>query len=246
MDRKILIAAVIVVVVVCIAAAAVAMSGDDDDDSPSTPSTDSTTPTTPRTDDGGNQTTPTTDPKTPTTDPTTPSTDPTTPSTEGSGHKVLVAYFSGSGRTESVAQKIADATGGTLFEITPQQPYTSADLNYGNSSSRVVQEYNDVSKRDIALTTVTPADWSSYDVVFIGYPIWWGGAAWPVNGFVTGNDFTGKTVIPFCTSASSPIGSSDDDLHALNQTGTWIDGHRFSGSASADTVREWTDSLNLG
>lgn len=176
--------------------------------------------------------------------PSTPGADNTAPRTDS--HKVLVAYFSASGNTGRIAQHIADATGGMLFEITPVDPYSSADLAWTNSASRVNQEHEDASLRDIALTTVTPSDWSSYDVVFIGYPIWWGGAAWPVDGFVTGNDFTGKTVIPFCTSSSSPIGSSDDNLHALNQTGTWVDGHRFPGSASADTVREWTDSLNLG
>lgn len=179
----------------------------------------------------------------------TPSSDNSSPLTPGSGtsgHRVLVAYFSASGNTERIAQSIATATGGTLFEVTPTNPYTSADLNWNNASSRVNQEHDDASLRDIALVSTTPDDWSSYDVVFIGYPIWWGGAAWPVDGFVTGNDFTGKTVIPFCTSSVSPIGSSGTDLQSMSNGGTWLGGQRFSGSASADAVSQWVEGLNLG
>ena len=113
---------------------------------------------------------------------------------------VLVVYYSASGNTEAVAGYIAEATGGDLFAITPAEPYTSDDLNWTDENSRVSQEYADESLRDVELTTTEVENWDSYDTVFIGYPIWWGIAAWPTDSFVEANDFTGKTVIPFCTS----------------------------------------------
>ena len=128
--------------------------------------------------------------------------------TNTDGGKVLVVYFSGSGNTARVAGDIADAAGADLFEITPAQPYTDADLDYTNDDSRVVKEHDDESLRNIELTTTEVPDWDSYETVFIGYPIWWQIAAWPVNTFVENNDFTGKTVIPFATSASSGMGES--------------------------------------
>lgn len=128
------------------------------------------------------------------------------------GSNILIAYFSATGSTQNVAGYIAEATGGTLFELVPVNEYSSADLNYNNISSRVYQEYMDESLRDIELVSTAVDDWESYDVVFIGYPIWWQIAAWPVNNFVKDNDFTGKTVIPFCTSASSGIGQSGELL----------------------------------
>ena len=122
--------------------------------------------------------------------------------------RVLVAYFSATGNTESVANTIADLTGGDLFEITPADPYTSDDLNWTDDNSRVSREHDDESLRDVELVTTEVENWDDYDTVFIGYPIWWGIAAWPVNNFVKDNDFTGKTVIPFATSASSGMGQS--------------------------------------
>lgn len=110
---------------------------------------------------------------------------------------VLVVYYSASGNTEAVAGYIAEATGGDLFAITPAEPYTSDDLNWTDENSRVSQEYADESLRDVELTTTEVENWDSYDTVFIGYPIWWGIAAWPTDSFVEANDFTGKTVIPF-------------------------------------------------
>lgn len=167
----------------------------------------------------------------------------------GSGEitgKVLVAYFSASGNTERVAGYIAAAADGTLFEIEPTEPYTSADLNWNDSSGRVVREHNDESLRDVPLVTTTPENFGEYDVVFIGYPIWWGIAGWGVNNFVKNNDFGGKTVIPFATSASSGLGNSGTLLKEMaGNKGTWLDGQRFSSGASEKTVSDWVKGLKL-
>ena len=117
--------------------------------------------------------------------------------------KVLVVYFSATGSTKAVAGYIADTLGADTFELTPQEPYLAADLDYNNSESRVCQEHADPALQDVALTSTAVESWERYDTVFVGYPIWWGGSAWSVNGFVKANNFTGKTVIPFCTSASA-------------------------------------------
>ncbi len=159
------------------------------------------------------------------------------------GGKTLVVYFSGSGNTERVAGYIAEATGGTLFELVPVTPYTSADLNWTAAGSRVNLEHNDETLRNIPLVTTTPENFDEYDTVFIGYPIWWGIAAWPVNNFVKSNDFTGKTVIPFATSASSGMGQSGTLLAEMAGTGNWQEGHRFSSGASKSTVEDWVNSL---
>lgn len=161
------------------------------------------------------------------------------------GGNVLVVYYSAQNHTEAVAGYIADATGGELFELVPVNAYSGTDLNYNNHDSRVYREYLDESLRDIELVSVTVENWEDYDVVFIGYPIWWGIAAWPVNNFITGNDFTGKTVIPFCTSASSGLGESGTRLAAAAGTGDWQTGRRFSSGASEATVAEWVTSLGL-
>lgn len=182
---------------------------------------------------GENSTTGTTD--------TTDSTD--TPDTPAAGGKTLVVYFSGSGNTKRVAEDIAAATGGTLFELVPVTPYTSADLSWTTAGSRVNREHDDESLRDIPLVTTTPENFDEYDTVFIGYPIWWGIAAWPVNNFVKNNDFAGKTVIPFATSASSGMGQSGSLLAEMAGTGNWQQGHRFSSGASKSTVEEWVNGL---
>ena len=160
--------------------------------------------------------------------------------------KVLVVYYSASGNTERVAKDIADAAGADLFEITPTEVYTDDDLNWRNSDSRVSREHDDESLRDVPLTTTEVPDWDSYDTVFIGYPIWWGIAAWPVDNFVKANDFTGKTVIPFATSTSSGMGQSGNLLRDLAGTGDWQDGQRFRSNASADDAADWVSSLGLG
>lgn len=171
-------------------------------------------------------------------------TDPAgTTDTPAAGGKTLVVYFSGSGNTKRVAEDIAAATGGTLFELVPVTPYTSADLSWTTSGSRVNREHDDEALRDITLVTTTPENFDEYDTVFIGYPIWWGIAAWPVNNFVKNNDFTGKTVIPFATSASSGMGQSGTLLAEMAGTGNWQQGHRFSSGASKSTVEEWVNGL---
>ena len=158
---------------------------------------------------------------------------------------VLVVYYSATGNTETVANDIAQATGGDLFEITPAEPYTSEDLNWSDENSRVSREHEDTSLRDVALTTTQVENWDSYDTVFIGYPIWWGIAAWPVDSFVAANDFTGKTVIPFCTSSSSGLGQSGELLAELAGTGDWQEGQRFRSSVSEGDVTDWVNSLEL-
>ncbi len=162
-----------------------------------------------------------------------------------SNSKILVVYYSATGSTKAVAATIADTAGADLFEITPVDPYTSDDLNWTNDNSRVSVEHNDESKRDVPLTKTTPDNWADYDTVFIGYPIWWGIAAWPVNNFVKGNDFSGKTVIPFCTSSSSGLGQSGDLLADMAGTGNWQDGERFSSGASSSNVESWVNGLDL-
>lgn len=159
--------------------------------------------------------------------------------TESTGGKTLVVYYSATGNTEEAANYIAAATGGDLFELVPAEPYTDEDLNYNDDSSRVVYEHDNPDARDVELVESTVSDWESYDTVFIGYPIWWRIAAWPVDGFITANDFTGKTVIPFCTSASSGLGDSGELLAEAAGTGTWLESIRFSSSVSEDEVKTW-------
>lgn len=166
------------------------------------------------------------------------------PASTGNG-KILVAYFSASGNTEAVANAIADTLDADLFEMVPEAPYTSADLNWTDSSSRVNAEHNDPSKQDVKLAKNTVDNWTDYDTVFIGYPIWWGIAAWPVNDFVKNNDFTGKTVIPFCTSTSSGLGQSGTLLAEMANGGNWQEGRRFSERASQSDIAAWANGLDL-
>lgn len=165
------------------------------------------------------------------------------PADEGS--KVLVVYYSASGNTEKIANYIAAATDADMFKLEPAQPYSSADLDWTDENSRVVYEHDNPEARDIALVETSVENWESYDTVFIGYPIWWHIAAWPVDGFVTANDFTGKTVIPFCTSSSSGLGDSGSLLEEEAGTGNWLEGNRFSARDSEATVQEWVESLGL-
>src|SRR5699024_271126 len=159
--------------------------------------------------------------------------------------RTLVACYSATGHTAAVAGYIADATGADLFLLQPVDPYTDEELDYNDSGSRVSQEHADPSLQTVELEAVTPEGWADYDTVFVGCPIWWGRAGWPVNGFVTGNDFSGKRVIPFCTSASSGLGSSAENLAQLAGSGDWQEGMRFSASASESDVAEWLAGLAL-
>ena len=167
------------------------------------------------------------------------------PETQPETGKTLVVYYSASGNTERVAKDIAEAAGADLFEIVPTEVYTSEDLNWTNPDSRVSREHDDESLRDVPLTTTEVPDWDSYDTVFIGYPIWWGIAAWPVDTFVKNNDFTGKTVIPFATSTSSGMGQSGSLLADMAGTGEWQEGQRFSSGVSSDDVQSWVNGLGL-
>ena len=167
------------------------------------------------------------------------------PETQPETGKTLVVYYSASGNTERVAKDIAEAAGADLFEIVPTEVYTSEDLNWTNSDSRVSREHDDESLRDVPLTTTEVPDWDSYDTVFIGYPIWWGIAAWPVDTFVKNNDFNGKTVIPFATSSSSGMGQSSSLLADMAGTGEWQEGQRFSSGVSGDDVQSWVNGLGL-
>lgn len=167
------------------------------------------------------------------------------PETQPETGKTLVVYYSASGNTERVAKDIAEAAGADLFEIVPTEVYTSDDLDWTNPDSRVSREHDDESLRDVPLTTTDVPDWDSYDTVFVGYPIWWGIAAWPVDTFVKNNDFTGKTVIPFATSSSSGMGQSGSLLADMAGTGEWQEGQRFSSGVSSDDVQSWVNGLGL-
>ena len=159
--------------------------------------------------------------------------------------KILVAYYSATGNTKAAAEKIAEATNGELFELQPAEAYTTEDLDYNDPESRVCKEHDDPDLQDVKLAEAAPEDFSDVDVVFLGYPIWWGEAAWPVNEFVKENDFTGKTVIPFCTSASSGLGDSGENLAEMAGTGEWQEGMRFSSNVSMEDVDSWVESLDL-
>ena len=165
---------------------------------------------------------------------------------DAEGGKTLVVYYSASGNTEEVANTIAEVTGGDLFELEPAEPYSDADLNWTDDNSRVTREHENEAERDVELVSSTVEDWDSYDTVFIGYPIWWGIAAWPVDGFVEANDFTGKTVIPFATSSSSGLGQSGELLAEMAGTGDWQEGMRFRSGVSAEDVTSWVEELGLG
>ncbi len=162
---------------------------------------------------------------------------------EPEGSKILVAYFSVTNNTEGVAQKLADGLGADLYEIVPEQPYTDEDLDYGNSESRSSVEMNDPSVRPAI--SGSAENMEQYDVVLIGYPIWWGEAPRIMSTFMESYDFSGKTLAAFCTSASSGFGSSDSALREAADNAVWLDGQRFSAGASAEDVMEWADGLGI-
>ena len=164
---------------------------------------------------------------------------------ENTDGKTLVVYYSASGNTEEVANYIAEAMDADLFELEPTEIYSDADLDWTDRDSRVSREHDNPDERAVPRVADTVENWDSYDTVFIGYPIWWGIAAWPVDGFIAANDFTGKTVIPFCTSSSSGLGESGELLEEAAGTGKWLEGIRFRSGVSEETVTEWVDSLGL-
>lgn len=160
------------------------------------------------------------------------------------GGKTLVVYYSASGNTRAIAEIVAEVTGADIFELIPTEIYSDADLNWTNNNSRVSREHNDESLRDVPLTATTVENWDEYDNIYIGYPIWWGIAAWPVDNFIKANDFTGKTVIPFCTAASSGIGQSGTLLEEMAGSGNWQEGIRFRERPDRDEVISWVEGLN--
>lgn len=161
----------------------------------------------------------------------------------GGGTRVLVAYFSATNTTKPLAEYIADGLDADIYEIVPETPYTSADLNYSNSSSRATAEMNDPGARPAISGGVDNME--QYDIVFIGYPIWWGQAPRIVSTFFESYDFSGKTVVPFCTSGSSGIGSSARNLQALTAGATWLEGRRFGGGTSRSAMIQWVNGLGL-
>lgn len=157
--------------------------------------------------------------------------------------KVLVVYYSAQNHTKSVAERIANNLNADTFEIVPEEIYTSKDLDWTDNNSRVSKEHDDESLRNIKLRNTTVENWEEYDTILIGYPIWWGVAAWPVNNFIKANEFTSKTVIPFCTSSSSSLGQSGKLLEEEANSGNWLEGQRFSSNASDSNIKNWTDSI---
>ncbi len=162
---------------------------------------------------------------------------------EEQGSRILVAYFSATNTTEGVAEHIANGLDADLYEIVPEEPYTDADLDYNDNNSRSTIEMNDPDARPAISGSVE--NMGQYDIVFIGYPIWWGEAPRIVNTFVESYDFSGKTIVPFCTSGGSGIGSSATNLEQLTNGAEWLDGQRLNGSDSQDTVMEWVNGLGL-
>lgn len=160
-------------------------------------------------------------------------------SENGGGSNILTVYFSATGTTKGVAETIAEITEADIYEIVPEQPYTEEDLNYNSDSSRTTEEMNDASARPTIEGEVE--NWDKYEIVYLGYPIWWGEAPRIMDTFVESYDFGGKTVIPFCTSGSSGIGSSAQNLEALSDGGEWLEGRRFGGGASRGEIADWLD-----
>lgn len=161
----------------------------------------------------------------------------------GNENKILVVYFSATNNTKNVAEKIAKDLNAALFKIEPQEEYTSGDLDYSDSNSRVSKEHDDETLRNVKLKKTSVDDWDRYDTIIIGYPIWWGIAAWPMEAFVKANDFNEKTVIPFCTSASSGLGESGKLLESVSNGGKWLEGYRFSSNASDSQIKAFMDKI---
>ncbi|MCR5552144.1 MAG: NAD(P)H-dependent oxidoreductase [Oscillospiraceae bacterium] len=154
--------------------------------------------------------------------------------------KTLVAYFSASGVTARLAQKLAAVTDADLFEIVPETPYTAADLDWTNKASRSSVEMNDPTSRPAVASRA--ADLSRYDRIFVGFPIWWYTAPTIVNTFLEQYDLTGKTVVPFATSGMSPIGRSAADLRPSAKGAQVLDGRRFSADVPDAELRQWAEN----
>lgn len=167
--------------------------------------------------------------------------DKTDESTAASGKDTLVVVFSATGTTKGVADKIAAITDADIYEIKAAEPYSDADLNWNDSSSRSTKEQNDASVRPaIGSETISL---EGYKTIFVGYPIWWGEEPRIMDTFVESYSFDGITMIPFCTSSSSGIGRSGKNLAEKAGSGSWLDGARFSGSVSEDELQSWIEGL---
>lgn len=166
--------------------------------------------------------------------------DPSKPDAS-SNKDTIVIYFSATGTTKGVAQRIADAANADTYEIIPQKKYTDADLDWNDKNSRTTIEMNDPDARPKIAGDLP--DLSAYKCVFIGYPIWWGDAPRIMSTFVESVKLDGKTVIPFCTSGGSPIGRSGENLKKLSGSGEWLAGEKLSSGISEDEVKSWIDSL---
>lgn len=154
---------------------------------------------------------------------------------------ILVAYFSATGTTKGVAEKITAITSGDLYEIVPAEPYSAADLNWNDRNSRSTKEQNDKGTRpEIGSENIS---FDGYTTIYLGFPIWWGEEPRILDTFVEKYSFEGITVIPFCTSSSSGIGRSGPNMEALAGGGTWLDGKRFGGNVSEADLRSWLEGL---
>ena len=167
----------------------------------------------------------------------------TSTSSASSSGSVLVAYYSATGNTRAVAERLAEDLGADVFEVVPEDPYSEEDLDFNDDDSRVVAEHEDDSRRDVPLEQTTPDGFEGYDTVLVGYPIWWGEAAWPIDRFVSDNDFTGKRVVTFCTSQASGLGGTTEDLADMAGTGDWEEGRRFPEDPDDSDVDDFADSI---
>lgn len=160
---------------------------------------------------------------------------------DSSGNGTLVVFFSVTGNTRGVAEKIAGITGADVYEIKAAEEYTSEDIDYNDEDSRTTREQNDTSARPEIGSDKLSLE--GYQTIYIGYPIWWGQEPRIMDTFAESYDFDGITMIPFCTSGSSDIGESGQNLADLAGSGNWLEGKRFDGGASEDEVRTWIDGL---
>ena len=156
---------------------------------------------------------------------------------------ILVVYFSATGTTKGVAEKLAEGLSADLYEIVPEEPYTDADLNWNDSSSRTSIETEDPTCRP-AIAGELP-DLTPWDTILIGYPIWWGDVPRIVSNFVENVDLTDKTLAVFFTSGSSGLGSSMKQLEEQAGAGTWLEGKRFSTRTTVEELTEWAAGLNI-
>lgn len=174
--------------------------------------------------------------------PQTSGTSGTANTSERSGKDTVVIYFSATGTTKGVAERIAAVTNADLFELIPAEPYSEADLNWHDSNSRTSVEMNDPDARPAIANDTVQLD--AYSTVYLGYPIWWGDAPRMMTTFVEAHSFDGKTVIPFCTSGGSPIGRSSSNLAAAAGSGNWLAGGRLAAGISENELQDWISGMH--